>query len=157
MEMHSRKSLYEIHGISVPPRRQRRWRSLARRGIARTLAVLQAIATAIQAELATRRAIRELASMDDHMLRDIGLTRGEIQITIRGPRGNVGLDERPMLSGDIGQHDAALPTINSPDLSSEGRSTAIRGDCARGRQFEPGTSAVRVKAGSPRHRADVAR
>ena len=120
MEMHSRQSLYEIHGISALPRRQPRWRSLARRSISRILAVVKGIAKAIEAELAARHAIVELTSMDDHMLRDIGMTRCEIENLIRRPRGDVREDDRPVLSSDTGQHRPALPTISSPDLSSEG-------------------------------------
>jgi hypothetical protein len=103
MEMHSRQSVYEIHGISAPPRRQRRWRSLMRLGIAGVLEVLKGIKEAIDAELAARRAIAELASMDDRMLRDLGITRGEIRNLIRGPRGNV----RAFLSSDAGNGLAA--------------------------------------------------
>ena len=133
MEMHSRKSLYDIHGISTQPR----WRVLARLGIARILAVLKGITKAIEAELAVRRAITELTSMDDRMLRDLGITRGEIQNTIRGPRKIAETDDAPLVSSDTSQHHLALPVINSPDLSSEGRPAAVRGDCARGDQFEP--------------------
>ena len=121
MEMHSRKSLYEIHGISALPRRRPRWRSLARLGVARIFAVLDGIRKAIEAELAARHAIVELASMDDHMLRDLGITRGEIQNLIRRPRGDVRADDGPVLSSDTHQHRPALPTISSPDLSSEER------------------------------------
>jgi uncharacterized protein YjiS (DUF1127 family) len=79
MELHSRQSLYEIHGISdAPPRRQKRRRPLARLAIARVLAVLKRIKAAIEAELAARYAITELASMNDHMLRDLGITRSDI-------------------------------------------------------------------------------
>ena len=126
MEMHSRQSLNEIHGIGAPPRRQPRWRSLLRLGIASVRAVLKAIAKAIDAELAARHAIAELASMDDRMLRDLGITRGEIQNLIRRPQGNVRPDDWPVLSSDAGDHRSALPTISSPDLSSEGFVSADR-------------------------------
>ena len=120
MEIHSRQSLNEIHGISAPPRRQPRWGSLMRLSIARVLALLKGIARAIAAELAARHAIVELASMDDRMLRDLGITRGEIENLIRRPRGNLRADDG-LLSSDAGYHRPALPTISSPDLSSEGR------------------------------------
>ena len=61
MEMHSRQSLYEIHGISAPPRRQSRRGRIARRAITRLLAVLKRIKAAIEAELAARHAITELS------------------------------------------------------------------------------------------------
>ena len=124
MEMHSRQSLNEIHGISAP-QRQPRWRSLMRLSIAGVLAVLKGIRKAIDAELAARQAIVELASMDDRMLRDLGITRGEIENLIRRPRGNVRADDEPVLSSDTGYHRPALPTISSPDLSPEGRPAAI--------------------------------
>jgi len=137
MEMHSRQSLNEIHGISAPPRRQPRWRSLMRLSIAGVLAVLKGIRKAIDAELAARQAIVELASMDDRMLRDLGITRGEIGNLIRRRRGNVRADDEPVLSSDAGYHRPALPSISSPDLSPEGRPAAICGDCARRDQLEP--------------------
>jgi uncharacterized protein YjiS (DUF1127 family) len=118
MEMHSRQSLNEIHGISAPPRRQPRWGSLMRLCIARVRAVLKGIAKAIDAELAARRAIVELASMDDRMLRDLGITRGEIKNLIR--RGNVGADDGPVLSSDAGYHRPALPPISSPAFHPKG-------------------------------------
>ena len=138
MEMHSRQSLNEIHGISAPPRRQPRWRSLMRRGITGVRAVLKGIKEAIDAELAARRAIAELLTMDDRTLRDLGITRGEIGNLIRRPRGNVRADDEPVLSSDAGYHRPALPTISSPDLSPEGRPAAICRDCAR---LEPEGSA----------------
>ena len=121
MEMHSRQSLKEIHGISAPPRRQPRWGSLMRLSITGVLATLKGIAKAIDAELATRHAITELASMDDRTLRDLGITRGEIQNLIRRPRRNVRADDGPVLSSDAGHHRPALPSISSPDLSPEGQ------------------------------------
>ena len=125
MEMHSRQSLNEIHGISAPPRRQPRWRSLTRRSIAGVCAVLKRIKEVINAELAARRAIAELLTMDDRMLRDLGITRGEIGNLIRRPRGNLRGDDG-LLSSDAGSHRPALPTISSPDLSPEGLVSADR-------------------------------
>ena len=92
MEMHSRQSLHEIHGISAPPWRRPRSRSIARLGIARILAVLNTIRKAIEAELAARHAITDLASMDDRMLGDLELTQSEIENAVRRPRGDVGED-----------------------------------------------------------------
>ncbi len=121
MEMHSQRSLYEIHGISAPPRRQSRRGRIARRAITRLLAVLKRMKAAIEAELAARHAIEELARMNDHMLRDLGITRSEIESTVRRSRASVGTDDGPALSTDIGQGHLALPTVSSPDLTSEGR------------------------------------
>jgi hypothetical protein len=89
MEMHSRQSLNEIHGISARLRRQPRWRSLMRRSLAGVRAVLKGIKEAIDAELAARRAIAELLTMDDRTLRDLGISRGEIGNLIRRPRGHL--------------------------------------------------------------------
>src|SRR5215831_6943422 len=111
MEMHSRQSLNEIHGISAPPRRQPRWGSLMRLSIARVLAVLKEITKAIDAELAARHAIVELASMDDRMLRDLGITRGEIGNLIRRRLGNLRADDGPVLSSDAGYRRLALPPV----------------------------------------------
>lgn len=92
MEMHSQRSLYEIHGISAPPRRCSGGGRIARSAINRLLAVLRVIKTTIEAEWAARRAIEELAGMNDHMLRDLGITRGEIESTVRRSRARIGTD-----------------------------------------------------------------
>src|SRR6266850_1576338 len=118
MEMHSQRSLYEIHGISAPPRRRSRRGRIARRAITRLLAALKGMKAAIEAELAARHAIEELARMNDHMLRDLGIARSEIESMVRRSRVNVGTDDGPVLSNDTGQNYPALPTINSPDLTS---------------------------------------
>jgi uncharacterized protein YjiS (DUF1127 family) len=108
-----------------------------RLGVARVLAVLKGIMKAIDAELARRRAIIELTSMDDRMLRDLGITRYEIKSLIRRPREDVRADDGPVLSSDDDQLLPALPTISSPGLSSEGQPAAICNDCARRDQSEP--------------------
>jgi len=102
-------------------RRQSRRGRIARRAIARLLAVLKAIEAAIEAEVAARHAMTELATMNDHMLRDLGITRSEIERTVRRSRARIGTDYERFLSNDVVQDSAALPTISSPDLSSEGR------------------------------------
>jgi uncharacterized protein YjiS (DUF1127 family) len=45
--------------------------------------VVARIATAIADELRIRRDMRQLRAMDDHMLRDIGLTRADIGSAVR--------------------------------------------------------------------------
>jgi uncharacterized protein YjiS (DUF1127 family) len=81
--MHSPQSLYETHRISLMRARLRR-RSTRRFGLARIVAFLKEVGTAIQTELAARRAMAQLASMNDHQLRDIGLSRCEIERAVRG-------------------------------------------------------------------------
>jgi uncharacterized protein YjiS (DUF1127 family) len=83
MEMHSKASLYEIHGIVV--RRRSRSRPIVRRLVARILAFVTIVKRAIEAELAARRAMAELAELDDRMLRDLGLSRSEIENKVRRP------------------------------------------------------------------------
>ena len=122
MEMHSQRSLYEIHGISAPARRRSQRGRFARRAINRFLAILKAVKTAIEAEWAARHAIEELASMNDHMLRDLGITRGEIESTVRRARAIIRTEHEPSLLNDGSQGYPALPTISSPDLAPEGRS-----------------------------------
>ena len=80
--MHSRQSLYEIHGIGIE-RRRRRSRVVPWLLIARIVAFVANVKRTIEAELAIRRAMAELAEMDDYMLRDLGLHRGEIEGRLR--------------------------------------------------------------------------
>jgi uncharacterized protein YjiS (DUF1127 family) len=120
MEMHSQRSLYEIHGIS-DSRRRRRSRLIARRLIARVWAYLTKVKRAIEAELAARHAIAELADMDDYMLRDIGITRGEITGKVRRTSADVEADEAPVLSNRISEHTGVWPAVDSPDIASEAR------------------------------------
>ena len=83
MEMHSKVSLYEIHGIVV---RRRAWSlPMVRRLVAGILAFVTIVKRAIEAELAARQAMAELAELDDRMLRDIGLLRSEIEGRLRRP------------------------------------------------------------------------
>lgn len=103
MEMHSQRSLHEIHGISTPPRRQSERSLMARKAINRFLAVLKAMKTAIETEWAVRRAIEELAGMNDHMLRDLGIARDEIESTVRRPRARIGTHCGRFISNDIVQ------------------------------------------------------
>jgi uncharacterized protein YjiS (DUF1127 family) len=77
--MHSLQSFYDVHGISTraTTRSPLRWvRHLA--------AMLPRLKLALKAELEVRRAAAELAGMDDHMLRDIGIHRSEIERVVRG-------------------------------------------------------------------------
>src|SRR4051794_32338389 len=52
----------------------------SRRGIYRSLAAAVAgLVGALAAEVAARRAIRDLARMSEHRLRDLGLSRGDVE------------------------------------------------------------------------------
>ena len=78
MEMHTPQSLYDTHGIDVRsrPRSRSRWvRSLS--------AILSRLTTSFKAALRARRATAELAEMDDRMLRDMGISRSEIETAVR--------------------------------------------------------------------------
>jgi len=49
----------------------------------------------IETELAARHATAELNDMSDYMLRDLGITRGDIEHVVRRPCAWTGRDERP--------------------------------------------------------------
>jgi uncharacterized protein YjiS (DUF1127 family) len=119
MEMHSRQSLYEIHGLSVE-RRRRRSRLIGRLLIARIVGFLTKVKRAIETELAIRRSMTELAEMDDYMLRDLGIHRSEIGNRLRRQQANVGTDEASVISNITARSHPDLPTVNSPLIVSEG-------------------------------------
>ena len=80
MEMHTRQSLYEVHGITAPARVRlsSRWKGWI-------FAIFSKLRLALKAELQARRAAAELTRMDDRMLRDIGIGRSEIEYVVRRP------------------------------------------------------------------------
>jgi uncharacterized protein YjiS (DUF1127 family) len=121
MEMHSRQPLYEIHGIIAPQRRRSRWGKLARRAFTWLLVVLRSARAAIAAELAARCAIEELAGMNDHMLRDIGITRSELASRARWPRTSVGTDDTSIFADGLVQCRPDLPIVSSPVIACEER------------------------------------
>jgi uncharacterized protein YjiS (DUF1127 family) len=93
MEMHTPQSLHRIHGISLPHRPGRQ-QSL----IGRLFSKLMVLRSAIEAEVRARRAAAELASLDDYMLRDIGVPRGDIERIARGGRDISAYREEPTTS-----------------------------------------------------------
>ena len=78
MEMHSRSSRYEIHGISA--REDAQFRPQWGKG---SFALLRRVISVVKGELEARRAARELSELDDRMLRDIGISRCDIQRIVR--------------------------------------------------------------------------
>jgi uncharacterized protein YjiS (DUF1127 family) len=114
MEMHSRRSLYEIHGIHAPSGRQLRRAPITQLAIAQILTALRRMIRALEAKLAARHAITELVGFDDRMLRELGITRSEIESVVRGFQASV-------VSSDTCQSRPALPTISSPDLTPDER------------------------------------
>jgi len=117
MEMHSQSSLYEIHGISA--REDARLRLRWTKGI---FALLRRVISALRGELEARRAARELSKLDDRMLRDIGISRSEIQQLVRQP---------PYTQGDhyfslVGGSNLIVPA--SPGATA---SSALDQKCAR--------------------------
>ena len=90
MEMHSAKSLYDVHGI----RTTRRGR-VGPRSIRNLFPLLKRLVLAIKSEMQVRRDIAELACLDDRMLRDIGVNRSEIESVVRRSTPFTGRRERP--------------------------------------------------------------
>ena len=129
MEMHSRQSLYEIHGMSIERRRPRS--RLLGRLIARIVAFMTKVKRTIEAELKIRRAMAELAKMDDHMLRDLGIHRGEIEDRLRAQRADAGTNNASVFSKTTANSHPDLPTVNSPLIVSEGRPAQDRANCNR--------------------------
>lgn len=80
MEIHTPQSLYRIHGIDLQHRPRRQG------VIGRLFSMLTALRSAIETELGARRAAAELSSLDDSMLRDIGVPRCDIERIVRGGR-----------------------------------------------------------------------
>ena len=78
MMMHSAQFFRRKHGINAEARLQSRW-------LMRIFETLAKARSAVQSELRARRDAAELASMDDRMLRDIGISRSEIDSLVRWP------------------------------------------------------------------------
>jgi uncharacterized protein YjiS (DUF1127 family) len=57
--------------------------SIARNGLTVVTRVVARVAAAVGDELRIRRDMRQLRAMDDHMLKDIGLTRADIGSAVR--------------------------------------------------------------------------
>ena len=66
---------------------------MARFAFARILAFLKRTKRAIEGELAAHQAVTELTSMNDYMLRDLGINRGEIEDAVRRPRAKIATDD----------------------------------------------------------------
>ena len=71
----------------------------------------------IETELATRQAIAELSEMSDHMLRDLGISRSEIQSVVRQPGIRVGTDEGLLAPGD--ERASIVPKAIPPEHARE--------------------------------------
>jgi uncharacterized protein YjiS (DUF1127 family) len=68
---------------------------------------------AIETELAVRQAIAELSQMNDHMLRDLGITRIDIENAVRRPGVRFGADEGLLVPGD--ERASILPKAPLPE------------------------------------------
>ena len=78
MEMKLTDFTYGRQGVADRLDPQSRW-------LIRPFAAIAKAGAAVRAEWRARRAAAELASLDDHMLRDIGVRRCEIQGLVRRP------------------------------------------------------------------------
>jgi len=110
MEMHSRDSLYHTHGINTERQqpRPRRWAWALIGWIRRFFVEFK---QAIETEFAVRQAIIELSDMDNHMLRDLGITRTEIESAVRRPSARIGTEEALVISSD--ESSSIVPRITS--------------------------------------------
>jgi uncharacterized protein YjiS (DUF1127 family) len=77
MEMHTTRALYATHGIVIQRRPRKRWINLA-------LAVWSRMKLALHHQLEIRRAEAEGESVSEHMLKDIGIERNDMQRLVRG-------------------------------------------------------------------------
>ena len=66
----------------------------------RIIQLLARLKQTVEIELAVRHAITELSEMNDRMLRDLGITRGDIENAVRRPRVHAGTDERALIPDD---------------------------------------------------------
>jgi uncharacterized protein YjiS (DUF1127 family) len=84
MQMHTAQSLLDVHGLADAGPRQQPGSGL--------FSTLRSLATSLGAKVVAwqryHRDIAELQRMDDRMLRDIGLTRFEIESAVRFGRRN---------------------------------------------------------------------
>ena len=89
MEMHTRESMMRTHGIESPPYSYfgpiRRWLTQFLRGLWEQHRRASLI----------RRQAWKLQRSDDRILRDIGISRWEIETVVRGGRSAAGGNESP--------------------------------------------------------------
>jgi uncharacterized protein YjiS (DUF1127 family) len=80
--MHTSRSLYAAYGIVVAPAPRARPRP-----IASLLAACFRTVSALRREAAARRSAAALERLSDHLLKDIGISRSDIQRVVRDGRG----------------------------------------------------------------------
>jgi uncharacterized protein YjiS (DUF1127 family) len=85
MEMHTAGSLQRVHGIALAPARSGAGsiHQFALNVAARVSTAANATVAAWFRSLREQKAIDQLQQMDDRMLADIGMTRGEIPHAVR--------------------------------------------------------------------------
>ena len=66
----------------------------------RILGLLVRLRQAIETELAVRHAVSELKELNDYMLRDLGITRSEIEDVVRRPGARTERNEDSAVAGD---------------------------------------------------------
>ena len=94
--------------------------------VIRILEFFARLKRAIEIELEVRHAITELSEMSDYMLRDLGITRAEINSVVRRPGVRVGTDDAFSIPGD--EAASTLPNLvgtpRRPDVPVRSRSQA---------------------------------
>jgi uncharacterized protein YjiS (DUF1127 family) len=83
---------------------------------------------AIEIELEVRHAITELSELSDYMLRDLGITRGDIERAVRRPNVPVGTDDGLSIPGE--ETGFIVPSVVDTPRRSDGPDRSLPSQAA---------------------------